>query len=332
MLKAVEAPLPCFGLDFDPTLEMCQTCPHQAGCRDYMGGRVERVTVGQVIWSLVPATIERRGEEQAEERRDIQAIYCECYRQVFNASAIGAVGQFEHKLFELARAARVPVESFILISMFGHSRAYPEAKFMPKTLVDNRSLNRVKVYAEECKRRYGAFSAKLLDVIADSNLDKADLQNRMLASEKMAGDWIVSYKLWHQGLPYTPMFDDIEANLDPAWLATEKHYEPVLTAYSTRTGPQEKQRQAVRHQALEIYQRLKKHKHEAIANFRAREKIMPVAVRGILANRGFGTDDFEIPDNPVNDPLLFWNRLATAIQHLECLLFVNYHEGIYARS
>jgi len=331
MLKAVAAPLPCFGLDFDPTLELCQTCPHQAGCRDYMGNRAERVTVGQALWSLVPATIERRGEELNEERRDIQAIYCECYRQVFDASAVGSVGQFEHKLFELARAAQVPVQTFILVSMFGHSRAYPDAKFTPKTLVDNRALNRVKVYAQECVRRYGAFSAKLLDVVADSALDKADLQNRILVSELAAGHWVVAYKLWHEGLPFEPMFDDIETSLDPTWLATEKHYGPILTAYSTRSGPQDKDRQAIRHQALEIYQRMKQHKHEAITNFRAREKIMPLAVRGVLADRGFTTHDFEVPDRPVTDPLLFWNRLGIAIQHLECLLFVNYGKGIYAK-
>ena len=301
-----------------------------------MGSRLGRIPVGEAKFSFIPANKEmaskRHLEETNSERRDIDAIYYEAHRQVYGNLPKDSVGRFTDKVFRLATEAGLPVPLFILISMFGYTKTFPEKTFSARVLVDGRSLYRVQVYAEECRRRYMAVSAKLIDVFADSNLAGNDFKRLMLASEIKAGRWIIEYKLWNQGLPYDPMFDAIENELHPAWLATEPRYLAKLVAYSTRTGSQPEDRQPTRHKALDAFQRMKRYQHEAIANFRVREGIMAEAVAEVLNTYGYRGDDFEIEDKPLCDPLLFWNRLGAAMQHLECLLFVNYSEGIYANK
>jgi len=334
MLKPESSPLECFGLSWNKDDAMCQTCPYVAKCQENMGFRVERIAIGEAKFALVPEAFVRRHEEPEADRRDIEAIYCECYRQVFGVErTVGNIGGLCERLFKMAATAGVDLRTYVLINMFGYQQAYPEKAFTPGLLVDGRALYRVKVYADVCIEHFGTLNSTLLDVVTGGDLSEFDLAKRMLASEVKAGEWIVEYKLWHQGLPFQPMFDDLEPELDPGWLAVETHYEPILRQYSIREDqPTCKERLGSRHDAVMVYKRLKKRKHEAIAYFRARERIMPDAVKTILSRYGYDGNDFEVENKPFTDPLQFWNRLATAIQHLECLLFVNYHEGIYAQS
>lgn len=335
MLTAVKAPLTCFGLSHKKTDPMCKACPHAADCRVYMGNRLSRIAIGDAKFSLVPQELNatRRMEETNKEYRDIEALYCECYRQVFGSKPVGYVGIYRDKLFQLAEICEVSVPLFILANMYGHCEAFPTSTFSPPMLVDNRAAHRVKCYTDACKQKFGAVSVRLLDLITGGDLAVYSLAQRMLDSEVRAGRWIIDYKLYHQGQPFEALFDDIENELDPCWLATEKRYEQRMKLYSTRSvQPENDPQQDTYHSALTVYARMKKFKHEAISNHQTRENIMPSAVEQVLHAFGYGTHDFEVEDKPIDDPLQFWNRLAVAIQHLECLLFVNYHEGIYASS
>jgi hypothetical protein len=298
-----------------------------------MGDRLSRIAVSAVGFSLIPEGFfpHMKMEELNESYRDVGAIYCACYRQVFGEDPVGYVGTFDEKVFKLADVCQVSVPMFILINMFGHSQAYPDTTFAPGMLVDNRAANRVRVYAEACREKFGSVSAGHLDTAMGGDLVVYDLENRMRESEILAGRWIIDYKLHHPGVPYEMLFNELENELDPAWLATEQHYKTFIDDYSTRKrNPVDKESQATRHAALEIYKRMKKHKHEAISNFRSRERVMPDAAKTVLSKYGYSPGDFEIGNRPVTDPLNLWYRLGSAIQHMECLLFVNYHEGLYA--
>jgi hypothetical protein len=335
MLTAVKAPLTCFGLSYKKADPMCKACPHAADCRVYMGNRLSRIAVSDAKFSIVPQgfTATRHMEETNKTYRDIEAIYCECHFQVFGSHPTGYVGIYCEKLFQLAELCKVSVPLFVLISMFGHSEAYPTTAFSPSMLVDNHAAVRVNRYADACKQKFGAVNAKLLDMLTNGDLDVYNLSKRMLDSEIKAGRWIIDYKLYHQGPPFEPMFDDIENLLDPCWLATETRYEQRMKLYSTRSvQPKDILDQDTYHSALTVYARMKKFKYEAICNHQTRENILPKAVGQVLHAYGYTAHDFEIEDKPISDPLQFWNRLAIAIQHLECLLFVNYQEGIYASA
>jgi hypothetical protein len=296
-----------------------------------MGDRLSRIAVSEAQFALVPDTIPRRTEELNEDYRDVEATYCACYRQVFGEDPVGYVGLYREKVFKLADACQVTVPMFILINMFGHFQAFPETVFTPAMLVDNRAANRVRVYASACRKKFGSLSTQLLDTATNGDLVIYLLDKRMRESEILAGRWLIDYKLYHAGQPYELLFNELENELDPAWLATEQHYKQFIDDWSVRkNAPLDKETWATRHAALEIYKRMKKHRHEAISNFHSREKAMPEAVKTVLNERSYAPADFEITSRPVTDPLNFWSRLGTAIQHMECLLFVNYHEGIYA--
>lgn len=328
MLKPVQSPMSCFGLEHRPETARCKSCPHFDSCRTYMGIRLNRIPVSEAKFCLVPTDYVRKWEQPDEDIRDIKAIYSAVYRQVYGEDPIGYIGIDEDRVGLLAERAQCSVPTFILTCMFAHKQVY-SGGFSPWMLTDNRALNRVCTYGEACRAKYGEFSVNSLDKVVDDDLVAYDLDERMLRSEIKAGNWIIEYKLETSGQPYLPMLMALENELDPAWLAIEHFYEPVIQDNSkTLDRPTEKE--DTRHEAILLHKRLKKHKHQGIAHFRAREKIMPKAVLAVLEKHSFAPGDFEIKDEPVVNPLLFWNRLGTAIMHFECLKYVNGSAGLYS--
>lgn len=241
---------------------------------------------------------------------------------------VGYVGIHTEKLSTLAERAKVSIPMFILISMYGHAQVYNGA-FSPSMLVDNRALNRVHVYAEACRAKYGSVSVSSFDKITHDDLEGYDLEGRMLRSEILAGSWIIEWKMENEGAPYDALFIHNEEKLDPNWLAIEPRYEPVLKAFAEGVE-RPVQSETTRHLAVMAYRRMKKYKHQAVGNFRARERIMVQALKTVLEKQDYSITDFEARTQPVTDPLLFWNRLAAALQHLECLDLINHGIGRYA--
>lgn len=150
----------------------------------------------------------------------------------------------------------------------------------------------------------------------------------MLESEVLAGRWTINFKLESEGPPYPAIFEELEKDLDPNWLAVEPHYAEVIEAYSRRESLASNS--DTKHAILDVYARLKSHKHEAIGNFRAREKAMPKAIKTVLGEIEYTPRDFEIREEPITDPLRFWQRLGLAVQHMECLKKVAMNTGIYS--
>jgi len=328
MLTPVESPLSCFGLEHRPETARCKACPHFDRCATYMGIRLNRIQVSEAKFDLVPKDYVRAWEQHDADLRDIKAIYSAVYRQVFGEDPVGYIGIDTDRVAALSDRAQCSVPTFMLTCMFGHKQVYSGA-FAPWMLTDNRALNRVNTYGKACLEKYGEFSVNSLDKVVKDDLVGFDIEGRMLRSEIKAGHWIIEYKLENSGKPYMPMLMALENELDAGWLAIEPCYEEVIQANS-RTLDRPVEKEDVRHEAILLHKRLKKHKHQAIAHFRARENALPKAVVAVLEEQGFAPGDFELKNEPVTNPLLFWNRLGTAIQHFECLKFVNGGTGLYA--
>lgn len=330
MLEPIESPLECFGLEHSFASEVCQACAHREGCQELTGYRLHRIPLDHAHFDLIPKTVEYRRAERETDERDIEAIYAEMYRQVFACDPLGSVGKFKDKVIATAIRARSSIPMFILTCMYAHATTYPEQTFTPGLLVDGRALGRVKLYAEACRAKYAAFDIHALSRLTKIDLDKYDLRQRMLASEILAGRWIVEFKLENAGKPFQLLFEELEPQLDPNWLAIEPNYEEVIKAHALRAdtgGDQE-----TRHLARQTFTRLKKHKHQAISNYRAREAVVVQALRHVLGELYYEVDDFELPNEPVKDVLHIWNRLGIAIQHMECLKFVQLGKGVFASS
>lgn len=292
-----------------------------------MGRRLGRISLETARFALVPADIGRRVEEPNTEDRDIEAIYHAAHRQVFDSDPCDSVGHHRQAVLDNAVVSHCPVALYMVTCMHAH-RLKTHLPFTSRLLTDGRALKLVARYSTTTRKKYAAFSAHTLELLGADVSDKRSLDFRMRETELRAATWIVRYKLWNPGLPFDALFDTEEANLDASWLASEVRYTERLLAYSRR----EIEAKPVRHRALTAFKRMKKYKHDAIATFTARERCATPVIREVLNTYGYTGIDFEIGNEPVSDPLLFWYQLALAIQHLECIRLVSYTEGIYAAN
>ncbi len=328
MLKPISAPLPCFAIEHNPKSQMCQECPHNADCRDFTGYRLNRVTLDAAQFDFIPKLLAYKKAAWEVDEENVEATYAEAYRQVFACDPKDSVGKFKGAVLALAKRIDCSVSMFMVTCMFAHAQSSSE-QFTAGILADGRALNRVQSYAEACRKTYASFTIHSLSALTKMDMSTFDLSRRMLESETKAGSWIIQYKIENAGLPYPAIFEALEAELDPNWLAIENHYLEILMDYSRRKdvpGDEE-----TRHMALTTFARLKKHKHQGISSFRARERIMTQAIRNVLGTIYYEMDDFEIENKPITDPLKFWHRLGQAVQHMECLKFVRLGEGVFAR-
>ena len=294
-----------------------------------MGRRLSRVTLTHARFSLVPPAYLRRYEEKNAVDRDIEAHYCAAHYQVFGTDPLDSVGHNRHKLLELLTLTACDVHTFMLTSMHAHSLLSPNVPFQSSMLAQGKATERVRVYGKAAKEKYAAFSQHTLELLGATVNARDSAERRLQNSEFRAACWIIDYKL--KGLggnPTEPLLDAEEDNLDPMWLAAEDSYTQRLFDYSARRiGVKQ-----VRHDAHEMRQRMQKHKHAAISVFMARERCMRRVIEEVTHYYGHNTEAFEIEDVPIENTLHLWWKLGLAIQHMECIRFVNYAEGIYAKS
>ena len=319
--------MPCYGLNQDLRNHECKACPHSDGCHENMGMRAGRVTLDRLVFDLIPIGLSKGPVANFDPERDINALYQSTYRLVYGSNPVQTVGKFTRAILSLSRQAEVNVANFMLISMVGHQLAWPDKEFKASHLVDNRALHRVNTYAQACKERFGVVDAAALDALTGQNNAQFGLRARMLEAEVTVGKWIIEWKLDNEGPPYEPLFYALELELDVNWLAIEPRFEPRMIRNLDRANAT-----ANSHDIADKVRVLKKYKHESYANFVYRQMIMPEAVRQVLGEFGFQTCDFERENKPVVDALLFWHRLALALQHLECLKWIDCGTGYYAST
>jgi hypothetical protein len=294
-----------------------------------MGTRVNRVPLSKVTFQFLPDTLKIPARDDTKAEREFQSIYDIRYKQVFGGYARHSVSQYAGPVVRAAKKVGCDVPMFITTLMVAHRAAYPDQEFNPGALVDNRAIYRVKAYRNVCADKFASLTVRSLDQLTGSSDSVYSLDRRMEASETAAGEWILKRKMFHDGPPYAALFQCLELQLDPNWLAIEPRYQEILNEHTRNPGPVSPVR-AHRHRVWRAFTEAKRHKHVAIGTFRCREAAMPAAVSAVLSRLGYDTDDFEIERTPaVTDALQFWNRLGLAIQQFECLKLINGQQSIY---
>jgi hypothetical protein len=294
-----------------------------------MGRRLGRIGLDKLQIRLLP---EKYGlimfGDFNEEEMDLQSTFTVCHRLVFGTDSDQSIARHKKAILANKRRAKCPLQMFLITNMVGHLRAYPREQFNPSMLADGRSICRVRQYAEACKETFAAFDLTALDTLASTDNAAFDIDRRMFESEKTAGTWIINFKLWHAGKPYDLLFREQEMSFDPNWLAIEPHYEPYVQAELKQqtTGALRE----FRHEVLQTRARLKTHKHQAIGNFRARERAVRKAIGSLLAPFRLKPEHLEMEDKAVQDSLWLWHRIGLAIQHVECRRFVDQEKSVYA--
>ena len=313
----------CFGLEQDAQHPKCKACPHFVECQRCMGMRANRITLDKALFNFLPPGLPRK-HATAIRNPDLDSIYQSSYRQIFGSNPGHSLNLVADKVSALAQKASVSVPMYVLTNMVGFQLAWPDMAFGPNHLVDNRALYRVRIYAETCRAKFGAFDVHTLDNVTGGDAEVFDLKQRMGRSELLAGHWIIDWKLRHEGAPFDAMFTALEPQLDPNWLAIETRYTQRMLQHTRHPTTADRRR------ITATVTRLKRRSHEARANFMAREEAMPTALKHALNEIGYAPNAFEVTDQPITDPLRLWHKLALAIQHMECLRHIDTGQSYYS--
>jgi hypothetical protein len=329
-----KAPLPCFGLEherFDPT---CQACPHKDGCVKAMGARYDMVPLNRVRWNIVPAAFASEALDMDDpEIPHLRRLYTDCYYSVFHRKPPEDASRFADDIKK--NAAKVPcsVRMFILANMVAqrehekqivrHTEKLRGSSFRAKMLTGELAIKRAKTYQEMCHDEFGTFSLTSLSVLAKEDL-KESMDDLMLRSEATAAAWFVRYKIFNGGSPNERLYESEELQLAPEWLAIEQTYiDTILKPYIERkiTGSDAVERH--RFNAFQVHCQFKKNISLQRVAWVARQRIMPEAVRRVLATFDHQPADFLYPREPETEPMHFWMRLALTIRHYHCWLYLN---------
>jgi len=257
-----------------------------------------------------------RQNRSLENDIDLDTVYRAAHLQVFGTDP-GSVGlqRQEHELKRAAKKLKLKPEQFILVAMAGHAMTWPDQAFTLTHLL-RMAPKRVRVWVDACRTTYGSLDVVALDKITGRQDSAYDLKRRMLRCEKIAGHWIIQFKLENEGTPFEPFFEAEQLNLDSSWLAIEPHYESRILDRSRRLCG----RQGVNELLYEVagaFKQMKRRPKIALASFHARETIMAEAVDSVLYKYRLSADDLLLKQDTVTDPLKMWYWIGLAIQHRE---------------
>lgn len=332
----VSAPLACYGLEYVPTDPTCINCPHQQGCRYYHGTRAGRIPLSRAEFHLLPKSFNLPAADAPFDDPEIpqlERVYKDCFISVFNrvSPSSDRVARFAEAIVDAARRANCSIRLYMLSNMVGH-RAQQErflsvndrqspTRFSAKMLVGKIAENRVKTYADLCRKDFGTFTPSSLSVLANHDVEKNSLSQQMMNSEVEAGYFIVDWKISSGGPVEEPLYREKELALHPVWLATEDTYKSkVIQPYlEKRCGTQAIQNH--RFSVIQTMTEFKKNKGVAVLAFKTREDVMRKATQEVLRMFGHTTEDFEIADEPVTSSVEYWRMLGLAIQHYNCLRY-----------
>lgn len=327
-----KSPLPCFGFELDLHTDRCRVCSHQLACVKMMGRRGNRLTLDKATFNIVPPAFKGRADANDDDDPEfvyMDRVYSLCYSSIFDKHVAVSLKKHRSAIAEKAKAAKCSIRLYMLAAMMGHLRSQDEilghthggyaAEMNPKHLLSSRAEEHVRIYADICRKKFGAFTIAELDMLHSGNIVTDDIQTRMLHSEVIAGKFIVAAKAKGEAEIEQALYSRYEIALDPHWLAIEPSYaelilRPFLKKKFGNTADQH-HRQAT----LKIVGFLKAHAAAAHAVHLARNFVMKPALSRVLDSHRRSLDDFEIEAVPVTDAVAFWKDLGRALQHVFCL-------------
>jgi len=344
---AKKTPMLCFGIDQNLSTVTCRNCLHKMECFNAMGRRVRQRSLGAAEFAFVP--------EQFKVPKDkptlnyARHIYGHCYSTVYGRFPDS--GDTIGSNFEAIEAQRAKVgcslKIYIIACMLAHrdnqkrlidfDQRDVEVVFRASGLASPHLLNDVLLLKKLCLREYGTFDVVSVTAMTDIECAHDDLARRLLASEMLAGEFIIQWKQTHKGEPWAALFDAHEADLDVDWLAIEECYtkriRPVTTKKVMRddgqivevkiAGQELKVPEKIRKVRYAVNQRtgiLKRRNMLALGAFTTREHVMSIAIRRVLSKWHLEPDDFEINyEAEKGRPLMIWYWLGIAIQHVHMI-------------
>lgn len=325
---ALTAPKSCFGLEQNFGNPLCTGCEHKEGCAALMQDLADRVEVDQAKFNFMPVGLADHPlakEMEDPDAHNLKEVYSLCYEWIFDKKARGNIDKERNIILQRAKEANASLKMFMLANMLGWKQSHHGTNFYPRCLTGESAVEQVKVFASICQKQFGTFDISSIDLLTGGNIADQDFEGHLLNSETITGAWIVNYRLFKSGNMLKKFYAEKEIALHPFWLATEKSYCDTVLALEPDipTYDQDDVIRKHRWNARRVISKLKKDTRRAILVFSTRARIMPAAIQRVLGQRGLRPEHFRIDRLPVVDSIKFWIRLAQAIQHYECLKFVD---------
>ncbi len=320
----------CYGLEQFPTNPLCPTCPHKTGCAELMDHLAGRIKITEAAFRFVPPLLEYRYTVDEAfridlDRSNIEKVYAFCHEWVFGYSPKSRIGKYEEAIMARVVQAETSLKLFFLANMYGWKQS-KQTPFYAKVLTMEHAIEVLHTFAKTCDKAYGVFDTTTLDRLNAREGDMGWIEDHLLNSEVIAGSWIVNYKLFNSGDIETRLYRECEEALHPYWLAIETSYwVEVFRKHLAEPNPNlATTLKRHRSNVSNTIGKLKKEPLRSVMAFTGRERIMPKAIEKVLALRGLSADDFLVePGYQVRCSIRFWTALAIAVQHVECLRFVN---------
>jgi hypothetical protein len=307
-----------------------------------MGYLVDRVPVDEASFDFMPAIFAAKYRVSGDLDPDLthmDSVYVFCYEWVFGGtlngstrtSHLGCLKEHGAIIRERIREAGTTVKMFLLANMLDWNQTRSESSFHPKFLINEFAGRQVRVLAKACQDKFGTFDVTALDSMMKSDVAAQDFETHLFNSEVVAGAWIINYKLFHSGNLIARLYAENETALNPYWLAIEPTYrDHILVPHLDNPGLCESRVvKDHRWNVAQILGRLKKQERKAMAVFDTRARVMPAVIQRVLGRRGLRPEHFEIENVPVLNAIKFWIRLGNAIQHYECLKFVDDYPSVF---
>jgi len=288
-----------------------------------MGDLANRVNVDEAHFKLLPAPLDRSVAHDRETDPDIaniEKVYDFCHKWVFGHKPKDRLPANKGILLSLIREANVSIKLYLLTNMLAWEDTHHTLPFRARALTGPSAVHLVKTWAKAANERFGVFNTTSLDLMAESKIEDQDFEVRLRNSEVTAGSWITGYKMTSSGNLAHKLYTVKELDLDPHWLAIEPTYiEMILHPWVNGTISRNVDETTRRHRynAVQIHGQLKREKRRAILMFLTREKIMPLAIRRVLEQRGYVPNDFKVENGSFTNPIKFWAQLGVAMQQIE---------------
>lgn len=338
---AQKTPTPCYGLEFDLTTPECQACTLQKDCFTQLGRRSNVVPVSRAEFKLVPSKFNIDAENLLDpETPHVERTYVLCFQTIFRKRPKDTVGRHKAKVLELVKAAKCSMRLYMLTVMIAWREKQKDIVgkskistgiFTAKMLARNHAFSQLSMYREMCRKEFGTFDLSSISTLVEEEYAESDMERRLYMSELVAAKQFVAMKIHTGGPVWDRLYSAVELQLDPYWLAIEESYEEhVLKPYlEHRHGTKTEARH--RHSVAQVKSQLKKHKQFAIGVFQTRETVIRKAISPVLYTFGYTPEDFEVVNEPFTSAMEFWVMLARAIQHDQCLKFLNGDRNRFAR-
>jgi hypothetical protein len=337
---AQSVPKSCYAVEFDLSNPVCQTCEFQQSCYDALGARKQRVALDKVEFTLVPKAFGlSKIPCDDPELPTIERTFILCHQTIFGRRPKDRIGKHLNSILANVRKSKVSIRMFMLANMVGyqqhqltvaaHTDREEKKYYHPKHMIYDHSVKRVEMYREMCQKEFGTFNLSSLDTLTEGGYAENDIERRMEHSEITAARAVVGYKIHRSGPPWEMVYEHQELTLDPHWLATEETYTTAIITPYLAGNKGSKAQANHRYSVLQVKAQMKKKKDWAIAVFQARERMMPAVVSRVLHHFGYRPNDFEIERTPVTDAMDFWVSIARAIQHVECLRYIDGDRSVF---